>query len=103
VTPLTIEFARACCEINTRLDPNIFEVLEDKFQTMVNVWKHRNLQTEYEERVNKGLAPRGKPNDDAIKLFQSKALEIFQSLPVGDTLVHVEFREAPRLPFPVVV
>ena len=66
----------------------------------------KNEKTEImsvEQLQTKGRLPRGDPRDTTVAQFEPRAQQIFGDLPRSNKQVHVEFREVPRSPFPLVV
>ena len=49
----------------------------------------------------KGLLPRGDPQDEVIHIFKIRACEIFLNLPKKDDIIHIKFKCVPCPPFPM--
>ena len=65
--------------------------------------EYREKEIEIERMQEKGLLPRGDPQDEVIQLFKIRAREIFLNLPKKDDIIHIKFKRVPRPPFPMVV
>ena len=63
--------------------------------------EYREKEIEIERMREKGLLPRGDPQDEVIQLFKIRAREIFLNLPKKDDIIHLEFKRVPRPPFPI--
>ena len=63
--------------------------------------EYREKEIEIERMQEKGLLPRGDPQDEVIQLFKIRAREIFLNLPKKDDIIHLEFKRIPRPPFPI--
>ena len=64
--------------------------------------EYREKEIEIERMQEKGLLPRGDPQDEVIQMFKTQAREIFLNLPKKDDIIHVELKRVPRPPFPMI-
>jgi hypothetical protein len=65
--------------------------------------EYREKENEIERMQEKGLLPRGDPQNEVIQIFKTQARKIFLNLPKKDDIIHIAFKRVPRPPFPMVV
>eukprot|EP00984_Skeletonema_dohrnii_P011929 scaffold4786_cov142-Skeletonema_dohrnii-CCMP3373.AAC.3 len=105
VTSLTLMIGSTIKEMNLINDrrvsgDRVFQVL---CEILLQASEYREKQMQIVKMQEKGKLPRGDPSDAVIQSFKPKAIEIFQSLPKKDDAIHIEFKQVPRPPFPMVV
>jgi len=65
--------------------------------------EYREKENEIERMQEKGLLPRGDPQNEVIQIVKTRARKIFLNLPKKDDIIHIAFKRVPRPPFPMVV
>ena len=63
--------------------------------------EYREKEIEIERMQEKGLLPRGDPQDEVIQIFKIRARKIFLNLPKKDDIIHIKFKRVPHPPFPI--
>lgn len=73
--------------------------------SLTQTWEYREKEMLFERMQEKGQIPRGDPSDRVLDMFRPKSLEIFRNLPLASDAMqmHIEFKQVPRSPFPMVV
>lgn len=77
--------------------------MKDLGQKILQAFEYRERELQIIDMQDKGLFPRGDPPEKVIQMFKSLALGIFKSLPKSDDTIHIEFKQLPRPPFPMIV
>mmetsp|Transcript_35059 Transcript_35059/g.84824 ORF Transcript_35059/g.84824 Transcript_35059/m.84824 type:complete len:1109 (-) Transcript_35059:1667-4993(-) len=105
VAPLTLDFASAANDMELLQDRRIRDDpdLRDALEILLTVLQYRNLEIKFQELQEKGVVPRGDPSNEVMDMFGEKANKIFIDMPTSSDLVHLEYRQIPRHPFPYVV
>mmetsp|Transcript_5372 Transcript_5372/g.12205 ORF Transcript_5372/g.12205 Transcript_5372/m.12205 type:complete len:867 (-) Transcript_5372:35-2635(-) len=107
VTSLTLMLASAAQTVNFVNDPRLVRSdvgkdMQSMCASLVRAQEYREKELTFEKMQQKGKFPRGDPPNSVIELFRPKALEIVQNLPMIDDTMHIEFKQVPRSPFPMV-
>lgn len=112
VTSLTILVAKGIRETQLiddvrRLYPagtpqGVLDLVKSMLQTIVNALEYREKQVDFENMQQRGKVPRGDPSRNTLDMFMPKAFCIFKDIPVVSESMHIEFRQVPRSPYPIV-
>jgi hypothetical protein len=103
----TVSVGLAIQEMNFTNDRRLTgEIGQDLKDMAGKIWKateYRQMELQLIDFQEKGLLPRGDPTDKVLQMFKPHALTIFQNLPKVDDTIHIEFKQIPRPPFPMMV
>ena len=107
VTSLTLMIGESIKEMNFISDQRLVgetgHHLKDMGWRILRALEYRTRELHIIDMQEKGLLQRGDPSEKVIQMFKSHALEIFQSLPKSVDTIHIEFKQVPRPPFPMIV
>jgi hypothetical protein len=112
VTSLTILVARGIRETQLIHDvrclcpagtpQGILDLVKSMLQKIVDALEYRDKQVDFEKMQQKGKVPRGDPSPNTLGMFMPKASCIFKAIPIVSESMHIEFRQVPRSPYPIV-
>jgi len=104
-SPMTLEIANTVSEMNLARDRRIQDDsdFKDLLKPVLAVAKYRHLEIAFEDLQKTGAVPRGDARNHVITLFGPKANQIFCDMARTSNVVHIEYRQVPRAPFPIVV
>lgn len=103
VSPIALELARSVKEVNLLNRTEIDNETRDRINVLLKTNEYRSLEIEFQKMQTEGHLPRGDPSSTTIELFRPKACEIFRDLNMNSDVIHIEYREIPRAPFPTIV
>ena len=83
-------------------NPQINDDMKGYMQSILDALTCREIEIRFEKLQEQGAVPRGQSNDSTIDLFSKRSKDIFLNLPVSAGVIHIEYREVPRVPFPIV-
>lgn len=105
-TSLTLMIAKTIKDMNLINDQRLRGDMSDSLNVLAGIIlqaaEYREKELEIERMQEKGLLPRGDPQDEVIQMFKTQAREIFLNLPKKDDIIHVELKRVPRPPFPMI-
>lgn len=108
ISPFAQMFARTLKEMDVINDRRIAEypdaeLIRNTMQPLLAMTEYRELELAFEKLQRSGDLPRGDPDDKVIEMFAVKSQQLLRDMPVSSDLVHIEYRQIPRSPFPMAV
>ena len=103
VSPTAYDLAFAIQDNNLMSNAQINDDTKRFMQPILDAYSWREVEIKFEKLQKQGAIPRGQTHDSTIDHFSKRSKEIYLNLPVSAGAIHIEYREIPRVPFPIVV
>lgn len=107
VAPMTQDVAQAVKEVNLAGDQRFRDCQDETIQQCVEnllaLLEYMKLEITVREAQEYGTIPKGDPDDETLELFGKKLDVIYRDIPVASFVLHLEYRQISRVPFPIVV